>query len=303
MAGLSLRASSPRGNSRRRAAASSMARGRPSSRATTSAISGALSASRTKWGSTAAARSANRASASLPPGSAASSSGRGKGRGASGNSCSSDSRSGVRLVASTRIPGAASSSCAATTAAGRTCSKLSSTRSSRLDRRWSVSAWAAGRSGSSGTPRAVATADRTSSGSATSASETNQAPCGKASSREAATSTARRVLPDPGGPVTQTRRRACSSPWSSASSRRRPTKPVRWAGRWCGGRGGGVGSGTSRTGSWSRICSWRRRSQRLGSMPRSSSRTWRARWKAWRASAWRPERYSASMSWPHSRSR
>jgi hypothetical protein len=65
---------------------------------------------------------------------------------------------------------------------------------------------------------------------------------------------------------------------------------VRWAGRWCGDRGGGVGSGASRTGSWSRICSWRRRSQRLGSIPRSSSRTRRARWKAWRASACRPDR-------------
>ena len=61
--------------------------------------------------------------------------------------------------------------------------------------------------------------------------------------------------------------------------------------------------GRSRSGSWRSIASLRPRSSGPGSSPTSSSRTRRACRNASNASAWRPQRYIASIRWPCSRSR
>jgi len=197
-------------SSRTRAAASSIASGSPSSRWQISATAGPLSSVRTKSGVIAAARStkrataANRDSASAAGGCCRS----GRASGGTGRSCSPLSPSGARLVASTVSPGLAPSSSLTTVAAGRTCSKLSSTRSRRRVRRYSFRLSRTGRPPRSGISSAWAIVAGTSAGSAIGASPTKWAPSGKRSSSSAATWRPRWVLPVPAGPVSVTRR-AC----------------------------------------------------------------------------------------------
>ena len=85
--------------------------------------------------------------------------------------------------------------------------------------------------GRSRTPSTCATALRTSCASNTGARSTSQAPSRNRSACAAATSMARRVLPEPPAPVSVTRRASPSSAASSSSSRPRPTKLVSWSGR------------------------------------------------------------------------
>ena len=91
-------------------------------------------------------------------------------------------------------------------------------------------------------------------------------------------------------------RRSSTAPGAgwSACGRRRP----------CGARGRpGLRCAASSASSWPRMAASSRRSSAPGSKPSSSASTRRASRKARSASAWRPDRYSASISWPRSRSR
>ncbi len=78
---------------------------------------------------------------------------------------------------------------------------------------------------------ALATAAGTWPGSDTGASSTKKVPPVRSSASRAATSTARRVLPDPPAPVTVTRRQDRTSEPTSACSASRPTKLLRYVGR------------------------------------------------------------------------
>src|ERR1700748_2387804 len=177
-----------------------MASGSPSSRRQISATAPALALVSSKPGATACARSANRLteayrcrSAGSWPGPAG-----GTGSGGTGNSCSPLSRSTVRLVASTTRPGAAPSSSASSGAAPVTCSKLSSTSSRRLGRRYdSKSAISGPAEVFRPSPAAIAAATRPAS--ETEASATKRAPSANPRPSRPAASTMTRALPPPPG--------------------------------------------------------------------------------------------------------
>jgi hypothetical protein len=86
-------------------------------------------------------------------------------------------------------------------AASSTCSKLSKTKSSSRSCKAAARLPRSGRSLTSRTPSACATAGKTSDGSRTAANGTNAAPSAKSGSSSEATAIARRVLPTPPGPV------------------------------------------------------------------------------------------------------
>ena len=154
---------------RTRGAASSIASGRPSSRRQIAATASAFSSvSRSR--SRPPARARRRAATDLAPASQL--------RHAVG-ALLGCRRSGVRLVTSSFTPGASASRLATAGAAASTCSKLSSTSSSRLSRRYSVSVSSALSPGCSRRPSVCAIAGSTSSGSRTGASETKAAPSAK----------------------------------------------------------------------------------------------------------------------------
>ena len=227
------------GNTLTRAAASSSASGRPSKRTHNSASGRALASVSAKLGSMARAWCRNsatdgtRASAS----SVGSCSRSGIARGGTGNTRSQRSRRRARLV--TRIlrlthsvrsrdkPGAASA----------TCSKLSSTSSTRPSPMKSSTRSMCGRSPVSRRPSVRAIADWTSRASASGTRSTRYTPPSNTSSRLAATSSASRVLPVPPGPVRVSRRTGAdddSSCWRALSnSRSRPTSGVGCAGKLC----------------------------------------------------------------------
>ena len=210
-----------------RAAASSMASGMPSSRRQISSMVASSSAFGLNCGS-AAARSTNRRLASASDGTR---------QATSPSQCS-----GSRLVASTRTPGPARSRSSARRAqASMTCSQLSSTMIASRVARWAASASCAERCAGIGTPAASAVACATRPPSARPASSTNQMPSGTGSIL-ASVSMARRVLPQPPGPMSVSSRTRASRRTISARSRSRPTNEVSGWGRLplrLGGRLGG----------------------------------------------------------------
>ena len=217
------------GSSLTLAAASSMASGSPSSRRQISATAPAFPLVSSKPADAACARCTNRrteahrcTSAASPPAPIG-----GTGSGGTGNSCSPLSRNTIRLVTSATTPGAAPSSSATSGAAPITCSKLSSTSTSRRARRYDF------RSVISAppevlSPSAAAIAAVTSSAARTEPSATNRTPSAKPAPTRCATSTASLLFPTPPGPVRVTRRTPSARTRSptAATSSSRPTSGV-----------------------------------------------------------------------------
>ena len=216
------------GSSLTLAAASSMASGSPSSRRQISAIAPAFPLVSSKPADAACARCTNRrteahrCTSASPPAPIG-----GTGRGGTGNSCSPLSRNTIRLVTSATTPGAAPSSSATSGAASITCSKLSSTSTSRRARRYDF------RSVISlppevFSPSAAAIAAVTSSAARTGPSSTNRTPSSKPGPSRCATSTASLLFPTPPGPVRVTRRTpsARTRSLTAAASSSRPTSGV-----------------------------------------------------------------------------
>ena len=205
---------------RERAAASSMASGRRSSKATRDSTCGRSPADSVKPGFADRARAANRSTAS------------GTDSGGRGRDCSPGSPSTSRLVTTKHASLARSSHRPTVSSACRaTCSKLSS--SSRQRPRPAM-AWPSCTMGSpplSGTSRAVATDEAMPSTLRASDRSQNQTPPGNAPSRSRPARSARRVLPVPPMPRTETRGPWCSASVSRARSRARPTKASRSRGR------------------------------------------------------------------------
>ena len=264
--GLPSRASSAwGGSSLTRAAASSMASGKPSSRRQISATAPTFWPVSLNLGATAWARSVNsRTEAYCPavPASRAAPAG-GTGSGGTGNSCSPLSLSMVRLVTRIFRPGAVASSSASSGAASVTCSKLSSTSSSRLRRYDTRSARSLSPEVFSPSPAAIAPGTRSADG--TDASSMNRTPSAKPSRSRPAASTASRVFPEPPGPVRVTSR--TPSPRTRAStaaiSCSRPTSGV-------GGTGSSPAVGTASPGV-SLPAGWVRVNRSLSSTARSFS--------------------------------
>ncbi len=206
-----------------------MASGSPSSRRQISATAPAFPLVSSKPADAACARSTNKrtdahrcTSAVSPPAPIG-----GTGSGGTGNSCSPLSRNTIRLVTSATTPGAAPSSSATTGAAPITCSKLSSTSTSRRARRYDF------RSVISPppevlSPSAAAIAAITSSAARTEPSSTNRTPSSKPAPTRCATSTASLLFPTPPGPVRVTRRTPSARTRSptAATSSSRPTSGV-----------------------------------------------------------------------------
>ena len=213
-------------SARTRAAASSMASGMPSSDWHTPATAAALPVVSVKPGALAAARSANSRTASPADPSAVLT--------AIGGTCQTVSpatRSGSRLVASSRSSAEAVSSRWHSQAhSSSRCSQLSSTRTSDRERRASPSVSMSGRFFSSVTPTTVATRETTRSGLETSDSSAYRAPSGNSAATLASTRSASRVLPMPPGPVSVTIRPSNTSLRTSTSSCSRPTKLLSSAG-------------------------------------------------------------------------
>ena len=214
-----------------RAAASSMASGMPSRRRAISATVAMASSSRRRPGRAESARSTNSSTAAEPRRSAAVASGPGTASEGTLHTVSPPIRSGSRLVASTRNPGAALKRPSTSSATTWTrCSQLSST--ARVSR-WpmtSATTSAGGRPDWGSTPSASATARGTRPGSASGARATKWVPPGKRPARLAVTSCARRVLPQPPAPARVTRRRSPTSAATSSTWPARPTKLL--AGLW-----------------------------------------------------------------------
>ena len=185
-------------------------------------------------------------------------------------------------------------------AASRTCSKQSSTSSTLFSRSSRLTA----SSGSVGVPAptAAATSGSTRAGSSSASRPTHVTPSGNRFALLRASSIAKRDLPIPPGPMTVTSRTLPSerSSIASSSSLVRPTNDD-------GGNGTETGaelaSGGSRAASCSRIRRCSSRNTSPGSMPKATSSSVRATRYVSRLSAWRPERYRASMSVAHNRSR
>ena len=227
----------------------------------------------------------------------------------------------LRLVTMARHPDEPGSS-------GRTCSTsraLSSTTSTRLplSRLRYRAAWAGRPAGirATGIPNASRNPRTASSGSSACPSGskpprlTYNCPSGNCAATRCAQCRARAVLPTPAvpdtaemitwaGPVEPVLATGCRIASRLASSALRPAK-AGTAGASCAGIGaaGKAGDtvtadvGASRAGSCRRMLVSRSRSGWLGSIPSSSSSVLRNRWYTPSASACRPLRYSATMSW------
>ena len=221
-----------------RAAASSIASGRPSRPMQISATAGALAAVSANSGSTAWARATNSATAGLAASDsrAPSAFGSGSSNGGIGTSCSPPIRSGLRLDTSTFSRLAIPRIAATAGAASVTCSKLSSTSSRCLSRRWSPRASTTDSPGTVGTSRTSAIASGTSSASDTAASSTKYTPPEKRSLIRDASSIDSRVLPVPPGPVRVTTRTSGSNRTTGISSswRSRPISGEEGMGSFCG---------------------------------------------------------------------
>ena len=134
-------------------------------------------------------------------------------------------------------------------AASSTCSQLSTISSASLVRSCAAIVSASGRPGSSRTPSAEAAAAATRSGRATGASSTSHTPPGYRPDACCPALRASRVLPDPPGPVSVSRRDSPSSSSIVASSDSRPMNDVVSAGSQPGAAAGtDAGSGASATG-------------------------------------------------------
>jgi len=151
------------------------------------------------------------------------------------------------------------------------CSQLSKTKSVFLGLRCSRSISVSERPGASRTSSAEATACGTRSGSESEANSTSHSPSSNPSTRSLATSSASRVLPQPPGPVSVSKRVAASSFLTSVISCSRPTKLVSWSGRLLEGRcevrtrGAGTrGSGSSPRSTRSRALSEERGASDIG---------------------------------------
>ena len=203
-----------------------------------------------------------------------------------GTRASLGTRSASRLVARIRTAGhCATSADAIRAASSRTCSHASRTMSAPASPRREVTR----ASGSEPRMSTASARSRTaSSASPARARSTSQMPSRNSCSSERAASSARRLLPTPGGPVSVTRRCSPRRPATWASSSSRPTNDVESAGR-LPRRLRSTGTAAI-AGSCARIASWRRRSSSPGSSPSSSPSTRRASWNASSASAWRPLR-------------
>ena len=211
------------------AAASSMASGSPSSRWQISATAPAFPLVSSKPADAACARCTNRRTdahrctfAASPPAPAG-----GTGSGGTGNSCSPLSRNTIRLVTSATTPGAAPSSSATSGAAPITCSKLSSTSTSRRARRYDFTSVISAPPEVL-SPSAAEIAAVTSSAARTEPSATNRTPSAKPAPTRCATSTASLLFPTPPGPVRVTRRTPSARTRSptAATSSSRPTSGV-----------------------------------------------------------------------------
>ena len=116
----------------------------------------------------------------------------------------------------------------------RTCSQLSSTRSSRLGaRKWTTESTTPA-SGCRRTPSDVASAGATAAGSVSGASSHHETPSANWPDTATAARPARRVLPTPPIPVSVTSRASPILAAASAMSSTRPTKLVASAGASCG---------------------------------------------------------------------
>lgn len=215
-----------------RAAASSIARGMPSRRSHSSATAALFRSVSSKMGNTAWARSTKREMLGTARRSEGARAPPEVGSGASWNSCSASMRSFCREVPSTFTSGARTSSARTPAApASASCSKLSRI-SSVPGREASASAtWSSTSRPSTGAnsrPRSSTSASR--AGSARSARERNTAfrISPSSTTRRAASSRARRVLPAPPGPVNVTSRvrGAASMAESCAISNSRPKNCV-----------------------------------------------------------------------------
>ncbi len=225
----------------------------------------------------------------------------------------------VTSAAQPAVPGSSGRTCAAS----RALSSSTSTRRPSSTERYSA-ARSSRESGiaESGVPRARRKEPRTVSGSAARAGlrrpggRRRAGRPGKASRAVCATCTARVVLPTP--PMPARADTAITCPWppvadarTSPSSRTNAARPVKSgtvAGSWAGRTGAGsdagcLAGGSTRAGSASRMrcCSSLRRGR--GSTPSSSASSRRVSAYTASASAWRPLRYSASISSSRSRSR
>ncbi|RPK49441.1 hypothetical protein EES37_07330 [Streptomyces sp. ADI91-18] len=187
---------------------------------------------------------------------------------------------------------------ASSAAAPMTCSQLSRTRSVGARCAQCSRSRAVGSSGTvfsratrtvSRMPRALRTASGTASGWSRRASSTSQAGSGWA----AAACSARRVFPEPPGPVRVMRRWRGRSARREPSSGSRPTKEVRRGRRLPSGARGGGGRRSS-------AC--RAASSGPGSVPRPSARARRVCSYASRASAGRPAARRTRSCWARRRS-
>ena len=117
--------------------------------------------------------------------------------------------------------------------AASTCSQLSTTSSTSLSASASISRAATRAPGASGSPNARATWPSTRPGSCTGARSTKTTPSAKRGAASAATASARRVLPTPGGPVRVSSRASGSESVarSGASSACRPIRGSAGRGR------------------------------------------------------------------------
>ena len=202
---------------------------------------GPFSGGSSKSGRRAWARATKRRTASLRSKTAgaaglASAAGSGSPRGVTSRRCSPARRRAARLVARTFRPGASDRRRETSGAAGSRCSKLSRISSKRLPRRNRRSRSGNGPSAPSVTSSACAIAAVRSPAPSSDARGTKHTPSANgappASRRRPASSSARRVLPIPGGPSRVSKRTSARSKrrWARCSSSSRPTRGVRGQG-------------------------------------------------------------------------
>ncbi len=271
-----------------------MASGSPSRRRQISATAPVSASTASASGRTAFARSANRRCACSGT------------SGSTGRTDSPGTPRGSRLVARIVSPGQWVRRVSARAAAApMTCSQLSRIRSWLRGAQYSISRATGSACGVASSlvsstvsrrPRALTTAPGTASGWSSGASSTSHA-----WGSPAAASSARRVFPEPPGPVSVTRRALCTSERMASSSGSRPTKDVRRGRRLPVRSGGREGGAALRVSGWvgGACCSsndaCRALSSGPGSAPRVSARVRRADSYAARASAGRPVSRRARM--------
>ena len=157
------------------------------------------------------------------------------GSGSTSISCSSRSQSADRLVTRIRSRGHPISRSLNSGAAGRRCSKLSSTRSIAWSPILAESCAATDCPGVSRIPSVCLIVDATRLGSASGPRLTIETPSGKSGAIVPATAVASRVLPTPGGPVSvrsldsdrrSMERAAITSSWRPTSAVEGPSAPA-----------------------------------------------------------------------------